>query len=32
MNSADLCRRNGWKPGTVIEGCEMRAGGEAWLS
>lgn len=30
MNSADLCRRNGWKPGTVIEGCEMRAGIEAW--
>ena len=30
MNSADLCRRNGWKPGTVIEGCEMRAGGETW--
>ena len=28
MNSADLCRRNGWKPGTVIEG--MRAGIEVW--
>ena len=30
MNSADLCRRNGWKPGTVIEGRNNRVSHERW--
>ena len=30
MNSADLCRRNGWKPGTVIEGYEQWLDGKKW--
>jgi hypothetical protein len=24
MNSADLCRQNGWTVGTILEGCEKR--------